>query len=122
MQAMRRMHTAEPVGAHARVTLFWRVQGPLADWAQRLVGAMNSAGEALASEGCASIGEFVLDCLKDCTARGRPASASYLVRELVRPLVVYAHIRPRATRTERVLMRAMPRAERARPVRPAVLV
>ena len=52
---------------------------------------MNTAGEALASEGCSSLGEFVLDCLKDCTAKQKPPSAVYLVRELVSSLRTDTH-------------------------------
>lgn len=61
------------------------LQGPLAGWTQQLVRAMTTAGEALEAEGSASLGDFVINCMKDCTAGGKPARAAALVSELVRP-------------------------------------
>jgi hypothetical protein len=61
------------------------VQGPLAGWTQQLVRTMNTTGEALEAEGLSSLGEFVIKCLKDCTAGGKPARAAHLVSELVWP-------------------------------------
>jgi hypothetical protein len=60
------------------------VQGPLAGWTQKLVRAMTTAGKALKTEGYASMGEFIVDCMKDITAGGKPALGAVLTAELVR--------------------------------------
>jgi hypothetical protein len=47
------------------------------------VEAMTTAADALGAEGSASMGEFIVNCMKDCTAGGKPALAGVLVSELV---------------------------------------
>jgi hypothetical protein len=60
------------------------LQGPLADWARALARTITEAGEALAANGERSLGESILESLRNCTAAGRPPRAAHLVAELVR--------------------------------------
>lgn len=60
------------------------LQGPLSDWANRLTSTIKVAGASLDSCGYDSLGNLILETMKDCTASGRPARASHLVAELVR--------------------------------------
>jgi hypothetical protein len=60
------------------------VQGPLSEWAQQLIKAMTTTGDALDAEGFSSLGDFILSCMRDCIVGGAPARATHLITELVR--------------------------------------
>jgi hypothetical protein len=61
----------------------WTAQGKLGEWVTQLHDAVKGLGESLDAEGSQSPGAFVMDCMRDITARDKPASAVKLSHALV---------------------------------------
>ena len=64
----------------------------MSGWTKQLVEAVTTTGQALDAEGAASLGDFITNCMKDCTAGGKPPRAAHLVSELVWTCVSALHV------------------------------